>query len=332
MRRSQNILGNLRKLLRLLGHTSQKTMGDSSKKKASTSLTKSSYAKVCRLVATAVHLMNTNTMDADILSIAKLTNPKPTASFYEFTYNMLSRSKLSLPVILISLKYLHSYLVLNTKSIRDHHLLITVASMTANKFLDDLRLSNSWWSRTSGIPIQQLNQAELLFLRDISYSLHLRNSEYMRWVEEMQRFGKWLEETGVVQQHLKSFPSPIESHTSSPVIAAASPPQSYMSTPVSSSFSSPTSSYRSSSASVASLSNIHLHNPVRTPKPPSMSRPAEGSAGNGSIDNFLMTQTLLLQLADTGNADIRAKTLQLMEEMNKVKVQEDMARETPMEM
>lgn len=152
-----------------------------SSKKSNGPLSKSSYAKICRLVATLTTLMHTNNLETsdNLLTIAMQTNPTPSGSFYELIYNMLSISGLTLPVILVALKYTHQYVCSNTNSIKDPQLLITIAAMTANKFLDDLRLSNTWWSRTSGIPLDVLNRNELLFLTDIAYTLHLSDKEYV---------------------------------------------------------------------------------------------------------------------------------------------------------
>ncbi|KAJ3377251.1 hypothetical protein HDU92_008493 [Lobulomyces angularis] len=288
------------------------------------------------MASTIIHLMFTNKIDTDLLTIAKLTHPKTTTAFYDFTFNLLSKAKLSLPLILVSLKYIHSFQIKNSKSIKDQSLLLIVALMTSNKFLDDMRLSNSWWSRTTGLNLSTINQAELFFLDDINYTLHLRDKEYISWVEEMQKFGKWLEQ----QEYLKFFPSPKSDLHTSPLLSLNHNQQQQQQlhhhhlqqhmhqnlnnkipcvlnqqqqtqppTPNSSYYSPASSSTYSINTS---LSNVHLASPSRTP----ISLLNSENNTNNTIDNFLMQQQLLLQLAEnSGSNDIKARTHQLLNDI-----------------
>ncbi|KAJ3103873.1 hypothetical protein HDU97_009792 [Phlyctochytrium planicorne] len=206
--------------------------------------------------------------------------PKPSAALYAFAHRLLSASKLSLPVVLVALRFLERYyavqrrrtmatpfdmivaegLVLADANIlqggegvagrlagsekeaaegkirvsgsdvvgavdaqkrywkeqmqgwapeqiqeqqaqappavqmNSFNLLIS-ALMASNKFLDDARYSNRWWSKISEMPLRDVNASEHAFLEALGWGLKVGNTEYDAWVERMQRFARAIEES-----------------------------------------------------------------------------------------------------------------------------------------
>ncbi|KAI8850056.1 hypothetical protein BC829DRAFT_489008 [Chytridium lagenaria] len=73
--------------------------------------------------------------------------------------------------------------------------LLIAALMSSNKFLDDARYSNRWWSKVSEMPLPDVNRAESEFLHILGYGLSVSPREYDSWVERMQRFARMIEES-----------------------------------------------------------------------------------------------------------------------------------------
>ncbi|KNC96437.1 uncharacterized protein SPPG_08030 [Spizellomyces punctatus DAOM BR117] len=220
-----------------------------------TNSSKSSYARVSRLVATVVHVMVHHLSlppdsfllpehPSQWLTVAKQTQStpagRPPAALSVFAQRLISGSKLSLPVILVALKYVERFL--HRKRERaggammvDNHVemhmepgnvvsegqravsgdstsefgVLVAALAAANKFLDDSRYSNRWWAKVAQMPLDELNGIEMGFLAGISFDLYVPEAEYVEWVTAMQKFARWLEEQAV---------------TSTPINDAAAPP------------------------------------------------------------------------------------------------------------
>ncbi|KAJ3416789.1 hypothetical protein HDV05_000163 [Chytridiales sp. JEL 0842] len=277
-------------------------MHDSSHGPSKSSSSKaSSYARVARLVSTVVHCMDQNmapwlqipslppyppTSASSLASPAQhqpsYQPPRPSAALYAFAHRVLSSSKLSLPVVLIALRYLDLYYTFRRSQVaasetqqqqqqqqqqqnQDDDLhrtgpkpwemgiggsayssfpttlvsrlstddrtavidasyvdpsnplnnlqpnpasplppakqpldnpfsLLVVALMTSNKFLDDARYSNRWWSKISEMPHSELNTTESQFLKTLGFELVFEPREYEKWVERMQKFARVIEE------------------------------------------------------------------------------------------------------------------------------------------
>ncbi|KAJ3167826.1 hypothetical protein HK101_011701 [Irineochytrium annulatum] len=72
--------------------------------------------------------------------------------------------------------------------------LLLASLITANKFMDDARFSNKWWSRVSEMPLPTINAVESDFLHHLNFTLVVPQREYDHWVERMQRFARMIEE------------------------------------------------------------------------------------------------------------------------------------------
>ncbi|KAI8995905.1 hypothetical protein BC832DRAFT_542800 [Gaertneriomyces semiglobifer] len=200
-----------------------------SARKSAASASKASYSRVSRLVATVVHLMihqfslppsqfSPPVKSSYWLALAKAalgtSIPRPSAALFAFAQRVISNSKLSLPVILVALKYVETFLVAlrtqpagtsnrppGTPPLLDLRLDTAVefnvllgALMAANKFLDDSRYSNRWWAKVAEMPIPRVNHVEMAFLDGLSFRLHIHEDTYVGWVRSLQKLAGWLEE------------------------------------------------------------------------------------------------------------------------------------------
>ncbi|KAI9101835.1 hypothetical protein DFS34DRAFT_577877, partial [Phlyctochytrium arcticum] len=127
---------------------------------------------------------------------------RPPAALLVFAQKLISNSKLSLPVILVSLKYVERFLrgvrdqavkgcefgnnesahTFDLRHVTSEYGLLVAALASANKFLDDSRFSNRWWAKVSEIGLLDLNKIEMAFLSGISYDLFLGDAAYVEWV------------------------------------------------------------------------------------------------------------------------------------------------------
>ncbi|ORX77584.1 hypothetical protein K493DRAFT_392392 [Basidiobolus meristosporus CBS 931.73] len=109
--------------------------------------------------------------------------------FKQFCQFLLNRTQLSWSVIIIGLMYLHRYRQghPDDSDLFDECQLITVALMLAMKFHEDVTYSNHSWSTASGIPVEELNQLEMIFLTS-DLDLFLNCDQYQSWLLFLEEF------------------------------------------------------------------------------------------------------------------------------------------------
>lgn len=66
-------------------------------------------------------------------------------------------------------------------------LLVSAVLILSRKLLDDKYIKTTFWSMSTGIPIQDLNQIERELLGAIDYNTHVSSKEYSEKVEEIVR-------------------------------------------------------------------------------------------------------------------------------------------------
>lgn len=225
-----------------------------SRSKRQPSASKASYARVSRLVSTVVCLMLHHLSSVSLdhfdpnrpsqwLALGKQSPVRPPAALFAFSQRLIANSKLSLPVILVSLKYVERYLVnkrrrnsetqvseesdpvriyMQLENPEQHPFggrtseygVLLAALAAANKFLDDSRYSNRWWAKVAEMRLGQVNLIEMEFLNGISFDLYIQEKEYVDWVNAMQKLARWLEEQAVAPGN--SVETPIVSTRPSP--------------------------------------------------------------------------------------------------------------------
>ncbi|KAJ1558270.1 hypothetical protein HK405_014041, partial [Cladochytrium tenue] len=181
-----------------------------------------------------------------------LTLPRPSAALYAFAHRLLSSARLSLPVILVALRYLDAYY--HEDQLREEkedetglhqqqqqpeeqqeqdHLqrrrrltpftALLACLVAANKFLDDSRYSNAWWSRVAELPLEQVNAFERDLLRTLRFRLAVPAEDYRDWAARMQAFARAIEDAE--RSHGESYLS--VSPVLSPLLPAVAGPAAH---------------------------------------------------------------------------------------------------------
>ena len=85
---------------------------------------------------------------------------------------------------------------------------VIASLMTAAKFLDDVTYGNRSWSVVSGIPQDELTEAEIAILGILAYNLHMQVADFQQWMGRLQTITAHLEATRFARlAHAKAGPA-----------------------------------------------------------------------------------------------------------------------------
>lgn len=113
---------------------------------------------------------------AQRLVVGQAASERLLPSYRKFVYQVLSSTRLPSSTILLGLVYLRERTTMpQMAGTRQEHVyrLLTIALLLASKFLDDNTFQNKSWSEVTNIPVQELNQLEKDWLREIKWNLHV---------------------------------------------------------------------------------------------------------------------------------------------------------------
>lgn len=113
---------------------------------------------------------------AQRLVVGQTATERLLPSYRKFVYQILSSTRLPSSTILLGLVYLRERTTMpQMAGARQEHVyrLLTISLLLASKFLDDNTFQNKSWSEVTNIPVQELNQLEKDWLRDIKWNLHI---------------------------------------------------------------------------------------------------------------------------------------------------------------
>lgn len=117
----------------------------------------------------------------------------PTSQYRKYVSQILSSTRLPSSTIMLGLFYLASRMkILQRRGEEVHssgtvYRMLTICLLLGSKFLDDNTFQNRSWAEVSSIPVQELNNMELLWLKDFDWVIH------GRMYEESEGFFKWIE-------------------------------------------------------------------------------------------------------------------------------------------
>ena len=129
----------------------------------------------------------------------------PTASLLEFSRfvkELLRVTKLSFSVVILSMKYIHRIKNrcrdLHGKPGSEYRLLVCTLNL-AMKYLVDNTYSNKTWHKLSKIPLIEINLAEVEFITQLKYDLHVDQERFYAWLwlvdDSFARFRQLLEQS-----------------------------------------------------------------------------------------------------------------------------------------
>lgn len=78
--------------------------------------------------------------------------------------------------------------VISGISFHNMHRLVALSIMTSTKFFDDVHYSNASWSKIVGIPIRELNNAEIVFLQCLDFNVNIQSETLHMWSDWISRF------------------------------------------------------------------------------------------------------------------------------------------------
>lgn len=78
--------------------------------------------------------------------------------------------------------------VISGISFHNMHRLVAMSVMTSTKFFDDVHYSNASWSKIVGIPLRELNNAEMIFLQSLGFNINIKFETLEMWSEWIRRF------------------------------------------------------------------------------------------------------------------------------------------------
>ncbi|KAJ3305869.1 hypothetical protein HDV03_000978 [Kappamyces sp. JEL0829] len=105
--------------------------------------------------------------------------------FSRFVFHVLRRSKLNFSVVILALKYIHRIKHrcsdLHGKPGSEYRLLVCTLNL-AMKYLVDNTYANKTWHELSHIPLAEINMAEIEFMSQLHYDLHVEQEKFFAWL------------------------------------------------------------------------------------------------------------------------------------------------------
>jgi hypothetical protein len=134
-----------------------------------------------RFVATFIYSIWHNESFSSLTSAPTLN----LLEFSRFVKELLRVTKLSFSVVILSMKYIHRIKNrcrdLHGKPGSEYRLLVCTLNL-AMKYLVDNTYSNKTWHKLSKIPLIEINLAEVEFITQLKYDLHVDQEKFYAWL------------------------------------------------------------------------------------------------------------------------------------------------------
>jgi hypothetical protein len=101
------------------------------------------------------------------------------------------KSKCNYRDLIVALVYIDKLInteVISGISFHNIHKLLALSIMASTKFYDDVHFPNVYWSKFVGIPLRELNNAEIIFLQSLKFELNINYEIMLTWSESIARF------------------------------------------------------------------------------------------------------------------------------------------------
>jgi len=124
--------------------------------------------------------------------------------FQSTILDLVSRSRASFSALVLSLKYMANFAVIETSAAtaatpralptvyttdpRVLYRLYVAALMTATKYLEDNTFTNKAWSEIALVPLHELNHTEMSFLLRLKFEIHVAEGDYSKWLASLLDF------------------------------------------------------------------------------------------------------------------------------------------------
>lgn len=86
--------------------------------------------------------------------------------------------------VILSLKYISRYVAsCKTVNLGNEYQLFVISLILAHKCLDDNTYSNKTWSEITKIPVAEINNLEMAFMKCINFKIYVSRIEYFHWLK-----------------------------------------------------------------------------------------------------------------------------------------------------
>jgi len=115
----------------------------------------------------------------------------PDIKLWDYILRIMNMSKCVYRDLLAALVYVDTLInngAIGGISFHNVHRLVALSIMISTKFFDDVHYSNASWSKIVGIPLRELNNAEMIFLQSLGYNVNIQGETLHMWSEWISRF------------------------------------------------------------------------------------------------------------------------------------------------
>lgn len=115
----------------------------------------------------------------------------PDIQLWDYIFRIMTMSKCIYRDLIAALVYVDTLInsgVISGISFNNIHRLVALSMMTSTKFFDDVHYSNASWSKIVGIPLRELNSAEITFLQSLNFDVNIKFQTLQTWSEWITRF------------------------------------------------------------------------------------------------------------------------------------------------
>lgn len=150
-------------------------------------------SKLLEAMATQFHYQLSCTPQMQYTVTVYDSHTVPDIQLADYLYRITSMSKCIYRDFVTALVYVDKLInneVISGISFHNVHRLLALSIMTSTKFYDDMPYSNKAWSKILGIPLRELNNAEIHFLQSLNYDLNVDIETMQAWANDIARFSE----------------------------------------------------------------------------------------------------------------------------------------------
>lgn len=148
-------------------------------------------SKLLEAMATQFHMQMSNNKEMKYKVTVFDLHTVPDIQLWDYIFRIMLKSKCNYRDLIVALVYIDKLInseVISGISFHNIHKLLALSVMASTKFFDDIHYSNAYWSKFVGIPLRELNNAEIIFLQSLKFDLNIDYEIMIMWSESIARF------------------------------------------------------------------------------------------------------------------------------------------------
>lgn len=148
-------------------------------------------SKLLEAMATQFHSQMSSNKDMKYKVTVFDLHTVPDIQLWDYIFRIMLKSKCCYRDLIVALVYIDKLInteVISGISFHNIHKLLALSIMASTKFYDDVHFPNVYWSKFVGIPLRELNNAEIIFLQSLKFELNINYEIMLTWSESIARF------------------------------------------------------------------------------------------------------------------------------------------------